>query len=82
LGKYEIKVIGTLPDQTFTSFIFTIEIIRRNLSKVYLKVDLIANIPSIFSLPFIQDTKNEYVTHSKTLPSFTSFSFPDYTFSP
>lgn len=82
MGTYQIKVIGTLPDQTVASFIFTIDIIRRMLSKVYLKLDLIANIPFIYGLPFIQGTTDEFVTHSKILPPFTTFSFPDYTFSP
>jgi hypothetical protein len=83
LGTYKIKVIGTLPDQTTTSFIFTINVIRRLLSKViYLKLDLIASNPSNFTLPFIFGFSDEYVNHTLALPDFVNFFFPEYTIFP
>ncbi len=53
LGTYNIKVIGTLPDLSTTSILFTINIVRRILSKLYLKVELISNNPSTYTVPFI-----------------------------
>ena len=71
LGSYQIKVVGTLPDKQTTSFTFTVNIIRRLISKVFIKIDLIANMVSTYHLANIQD--NSIVRNITDMPSFVYF---------
>jgi len=63
------------------SLIFTIEIKRNTKEKVIKKIEIMANASTSYSLTFIDDTLDEYVTH-KILPNFVKFNFPIYMLMP
>jgi len=42
----------------------------------------LASKESIYSLPVIEGTYGEYVKHIRSLPRYTKFKFPKYTFLP
>jgi hypothetical protein len=82
VGTYQIEIVGILPDNTTkTSSIFTIDIKQNSKKKVYSKIEIIASTSSLYSLPFIEGTPDEYVTH-QLLPNFVTFKFPDYKLMP
>ena len=82
VGTYQIKIVGILPDnKTKTSSLFSIEIKQNTKNKVNFKIEIIASTSSLYSLPFIEGTPDEYVTH-QLLPIFVSFKFPFYKLMP
>jgi hypothetical protein len=82
VGIYQIEIIGVLSDYvTKSSSILTIDIKQNTKKKFNSKIEIMASTSSLYSLPFIDGTPEEYVIH-RLLPNFVTFKFPHYKLMP
>jgi len=87
VGNYQIKVVGTLPDLTVKFEIFKINILKQPVYSYFTPTyNFYLEVPASnrfqYSLPMLLDLYDEHVLHLTTLPPFTTFNNPVYTFIP